>query len=173
MLNATTTPPLADLQQGTGLGCLPDGIVGQDLTLNNKLNVLNCLVFATPHSFWVKGSGTREAEALKEAIIDGNFAWLDRGDWECTKSPDGPIPSCLKHDVAYGGLQEFAGSDLANPTDPLMATSWMRRGILATSRWLITSSGQILRSEGARIQLPSPGYSIYVLNHTSERPMSS
>ncbi len=35
------------------------------------------------------------------------------GDWVCTNpAPDGPVPSCLKHDVAYGSLQKFAG---ANP----------------------------------------------------------
>ena len=60
-LAATTTPTRAARRQTPGLGCLPTGIVGQDLTLNNKLKVLNCLVFATPHTLWVRGSGTREA----------------------------------------------------------------------------------------------------------------
>ena len=107
---------------GTGLDCLPAGVEGADLTLSNKLVVLNCLVFATPHDFWVEGDKpNRDAERLRRAIDSQytRFAWLDRGDWECTLSPDGPIPSCLKHDVAYGGLQKFAGLDAnASPTDP-------------------------------------------------------
>ena len=101
---------------GTGLDCLPQTVSnGADLTLTNKLVVLNCLVFSTPHEFWVQGGErSRDADRLKDAIDSrfGRFAWLDRGDWVCTKSPDGPLPSCLKHDVAYGGLQEFAGMDV-------------------------------------------------------------
>ena len=108
---------------GTGLDCLPQSVSnGADLTLTNKLVVLNCLVFATPHEFWVQGDErSRDADRLKDAIDSryGRFAWLDRGDWECTLSPDGPVPSCLKHDVAYGGLQKFAGLDAnASPTAP-------------------------------------------------------
>ena len=108
---------------GTGLGCLPQGVSnGADLTLTNKLVVLNCLVFATPHDFWVQGDErSRDADRLKDAIDSryGRFAWLDRGDWECTLSPDGPVPSCLKHDVAYCGLQKFAGLDAnASPAAP-------------------------------------------------------
>ena len=107
---------------GTGLDCLPAGVEGADLTLSNKLVVLNCLVFATPHDFWVEGDKpNRDAERLRRAIDSQytRFAWLDRGDWECTLSPDGPVPSCLKHDVAYGGLQKFAGLDAnASPTAP-------------------------------------------------------
>ena len=38
---------------GTGLDCLPQSVSnGADLTLANKLVVLNCLVFSTPHEFW-------------------------------------------------------------------------------------------------------------------------
>ena len=116
-----TLPPGVTLEQSAGLGCLPDGIEQNRLTLNNKLRVLNCLVFATPHNFWVAGDGTREADALRDSIRSstGEYAWLDEGDWECTVSPDGPLPSCLKHDVAYGGLQKIAGAntDVANGTE--------------------------------------------------------
>ena len=116
-----TLPPGVTLEQSAGLGCLPDGIEKERLTLNNKLRVLNCLVFATPHNFWVAGDGTREADALRDSIRSstGEYAWLDEGDWECTVSPDGPLPSCLKHDVAYGGLQKIAGAntDVANGTE--------------------------------------------------------
>ena len=98
---------------GPDSDCLPQSVSnGADLTLANKLVVLNCLVFSTPHEFWVQGGErSRDADRLRRAIDSpsARFAWLDRGDWECTLSPDGPIPSCLKHDVAYGGLQKFAG----------------------------------------------------------------
>ena len=106
-------PPGVTLDQGPGLACLPARIDKDRLTLDNKLRVINCLVFATPHSFWVKGDGTRVADLLK-GLIDsstGRYNWLDRGDWECTYSPDGPLPSCLKHDVAYGGLQKISGTN--------------------------------------------------------------
>ena len=106
-------PPLS-VVQGSGLDCLPSGVDGARLTLSNKMLVLNCLVFDTPHSFWVRGdASSREAKQLKREIDSptGRYAWLKRGDWMCTKSPQGPVPSCLKHDVAYGGLQKFAGGD--------------------------------------------------------------
>ena len=101
---------------GTGLDCLPQSVSnGADLTLTNKLVVLNCLVFSTPHDFWVQGDKpNRDAEQLRRAIDSpsARFAWLNRGDWVCTDpAPEGPVPSCLKHDVAYGSLQKFAGLD--------------------------------------------------------------
>ena len=113
-----TPAPSVIPRLGTGLGCLPEGVDGTPLSLRNKLVVLNCLIFSTPHSFWVRGDRpSREAEQLRSEIDDSNgrFAWLKRGDWSCTKAPDGPVPSCLKHDVAYGSLQKFAGQDAVAP----------------------------------------------------------
>ena len=115
---------------GTGLDCLPKSVSnGADLTLANKLVVLNCLVFSTPHEFWVQGDKrNRDAEQLRRAIDSryARFAWLDRGDWSCTKSPDGPLPSCLKHDVAYGGLQKFARPGCDSRFD--LRPGWRRVG---------------------------------------------
>ena len=131
-----TTHTDAELEQRPGLGCLPANVVGADLTLDNKLKVLNCLVFATPHNFWVEGSGTREADALREAIDDSNgrFAWLDSGDWECTFPEavirailQGPVPSCLKHDVAYGGLQKIAGMNIQVADGTELDEAWNPR----------------------------------------------
>ena len=106
-------------EQGPGLGCLPTNVDGTRLTLSNKLLVLNCLVFDTPHSFWVRGdASSREAKQLKREIDSptGRYAWLKRGDWVCSSiAPDGPVPSCLKHDVAYASLQKFAGDDADAP----------------------------------------------------------
>ena len=88
---------------GTGLGCLPSDS-SEPSTLQAKLNVLNCLVFDTPHSFWV-GNGANE---LKRRI-DTAYDWLGYGDWKCTLSPQGPVPACKKHDVVFASLQKFAG----------------------------------------------------------------
>ena len=113
------TMPTVSVVQGPGLGCLPTNVDGARLTLSNKLLVLNCLVFDTPHSFWVRGdASSREAKQLKREIDSptGRYAWLKRGDWVCSSiAPDGPVPSCLKHDVAYASLQKFAGDDADAP----------------------------------------------------------
>ena len=104
---------LPDQVQPTGLGCVPSG-TNTSLSLAAKLNILTCLVFKTPHSFWVNSS----ANSLKNAIdTKSSYSFLGRGDWECTLSPEGPVPSCLKHDVAYGGLQKFAGADSTTELD--------------------------------------------------------
>ena len=104
-----TPPPTIDPALKAGLGCLPQGVDGSRLTLGNKLLVLNCLIFSTPHSFWVKeDDGVREAEALR---TDARWSWIGTGDWECSFSPDGPLPSCLKHDVTYSSLKKFAGGN--------------------------------------------------------------
>ena len=58
-------PPVS-VQQGTGLDCLPRGVDGARLTLRNKLLVLNCLVFDTPHSFWVKGQRVQQGSKAIE-----------------------------------------------------------------------------------------------------------
>ena len=104
-----TPPPTIDPALKAGLGCLPKGVDGSRLTLRNKLLVLNCLIFSTPHSFWIKeDDGVREAEALR---TDARWSWIGTGDWECSFSPDGPLPSCLKHDVTYSSLKKFAGGN--------------------------------------------------------------
>ena len=108
LTSAAATSTAYRMAQAALLACLPEGVDGTRLSLGNKLVVLNCLVFSTPHDFWVRGDRpSREAEQLRSEIDDSNgrFAWLKRGDWSCTKAPDGPVPSCLKHDVAYGSLQ--------------------------------------------------------------------
>ena len=136
---STSTLSVEDLEQNPGLRCLPDGIVGADLTLNNKLRVVNCLVFATPHDFWVAGDGTREADTLRDLIRTGRYAWLGYGDWRCSdppaplpRTPQGPVPSCLKHDVAYDSLQQFdsAGADYplaAKPDSEELDSAWNPR----------------------------------------------
>ena len=104
-----TTPPEGIPALGTGLDCLPQSVSnGADLTLANKLVVLNCLVFSTPHEFWVGSpDGTGDVESLRTGPQADRWAWLAFGDWVCTSFFQGPVPSCLKHDVAWGSLKKF------------------------------------------------------------------
>ena len=112
-----TPPPIINPAIRPGLGCLPDLVDGSRLTLGNKLRVLNCLVFSTPHSFWVTDeNGVRKAEALR---TDDRWDWVGTGDWGCSVSPDGPLPSCLKHDVAYSSLKKFAGVTVGSVSNGL------------------------------------------------------
>ncbi len=112
-----TPPPITDPAMRPGLGCLLDLVDGSRLTLGNKLRVLNCLVFSMPHSFWVAGeNGVRDAEALR---TDDRWDWIGTGDWGCSVSPDGPLPSCLKHDAAYSSLKKFAGVTVGSVSNGL------------------------------------------------------
>ena len=125
-------PPLAPfLTQETGLGCLPSGVSGRHLTLANKIRVLNCLVFATPHDFWVVGAdGARPADQLMEEDIPNDqkrWNWLGFEEWDCTKSPDGPLPSCLKHDVAFDSLKKFAGPTAGKSNGDELDAAWNPR----------------------------------------------
>lgn len=117
---------------GTGLGCLPSDS-SEPSTLQAKLNVLNCLVFDTPHSFWV-GNGANE---LKRRI-DTAYDWLGYGDWVCTTAvaPEGPVPSCKKHDVAFESLQKFAGTAGSDAWGNELDATWNPRNkMLADAKY--------------------------------------
>ena len=82
--------------------------------LQGKINVLNCLAFTTHRDFWNTAVGVNGADAddLKALIDDPNNRnrygeWLGTGDWSCTSWWDGPIPSCLAHDVSWSSLEIF------------------------------------------------------------------
>ena len=123
----------AELEQGTGLDCLPSRVRGEDLTLTNKLRVLNCLVFDTPHSFWLDYNVPDfpdVSDLRQEMAAGGRYAWIGQKaqiDWVCTKFFDGPVPSCKKHDVAYGGLQSFAGPDTSRANGNTLDEAWNPR----------------------------------------------
>ena len=98
--------------QRAGFDCLPYSGRAPD-TLQGKLDVLNCLVFDTPHRFWVNS-----ADELKrridyryrraDGVMVGPHNWLGYDqDWECSYFPDVYISSCRKHDLAYGSLGKF------------------------------------------------------------------
>ena len=90
---------------GTGLDCLPQSVSnGADLTLANKLVVLNCLVFSTPHEFW----GRYADDLLANSRYN---TWLEYGeDWSCTNWMDASDATCRKHDVAFASLQRWVGT---------------------------------------------------------------
>ena len=90
---------------GTGFDCLP---YTEPDTLVAKLDDLDCMVFQTPHSFWLNKSGNE--------TTFGYYPWMGIGDWECSSifGFDGPVASCLKHDVAYASLQKFTGANPSN-----------------------------------------------------------
>ena len=47
----------------------------------------------------------------------GTGCGLSGGNWQCDAVADGPLPSCRRHDVAYGSLQKFDGLDNASELD--------------------------------------------------------
>ena len=95
-----------------------------ELDLPYRLSVLNCLVFDTPHSFWVNWAEEVENAGDPELFnrLD-EYDWLHYGDEECSDLGFGPItvpipddfvvhwpfPACLKHDVGLSSLQRIIG----------------------------------------------------------------
>ena len=105
----------------TGLDCLPSG-GNEPSNLEDKLDVLNCLAFDTPYSFWVNS-----AESLKVRIESPN-RWLGYGDWKCTPPAwQGPVPACLKHDVVFASLQKFAGDNSGTEDSSSLDLAWNPR----------------------------------------------
>ena len=157
-------PPTAPfLAQATGLGCLPSEVQGQFLTPANKLRVLNCLIFATSHEFWVADeNGDRQADSLNTDTATWGWIGTEDWDWECTDPGlEGPVPSCLKHDVMYSGLQKFAGAspgtadgnelDAAwNPRNKALADAKFRKDIAKygcqNERWICQTSASAVQA---------------------------
>ncbi len=121
---ASDTQP-ARISIDTGVNCLPSGIDGSKLTVRNKLEVLNCLVFHTPHNFWVSQSSTSTPSVARLRDNPKYSGWLESDDWECTfPALDGPMPACLKHDFAFNGLQRFAGEAGEDSWGDELDTTW-------------------------------------------------
>ena len=102
----TTTPD----DPYRALDCVYDS--GYEPTLESNLDVLNCLVVRTPGAFW------KNANSLKQCIDESKLIGhvrdachqLAYGNWACSFLPvEGPVPACLRHDVAYSSLQQFVG----------------------------------------------------------------
>ena len=117
----------------TGFDCIP---ATAPSSLTRKLEALNCLVFDTPHSWWVTN-----VLVLKRRIEPPStypqYSFLQYGAGDkCSFSPDGPTPSCRKHDLAYASLRYFVGgtdSDeldtVWNPVNKYLADSKFYRDV--------------------------------------------
>lgn len=116
--SADTPDPLPT---GTGVNCLASGVNGANLPLASKIRVLNCLVFDTPHSFWIDQSA--KSISSNDLKASRRYDWLGYGNWQCDRVPEAPEAACLKHDVAYGSLQKFVGTASADELD----TTWNPR----------------------------------------------
>ena len=87
--------------------------------LHLKVDVVNCLVFRTPHSWWVSNAD-RLRQRMQYSYFKagqgtvGPINWLGYENWSCTASPDGPVVPCQRHDLAYDSLQKFAGRNPEN-----------------------------------------------------------
>ena len=125
-----TSPPTPE---PTGFGCLIRA--GASPTTQEELDALNCLVFATPHSFWQEhGSNIRHLveglpNQLSDSLTIGPYPWFSYGGGDnCTLWPDGTRAACQKHDVMWGSLKKFEGTESAeewdvtwNPRNKLLA----------------------------------------------------
>lgn len=99
-----------------GVNCLYSGETAD--TMSERIETLNCLVFDTPHSFWVTQSSKTKTGNDLAAASDNRYSFLGYGDWECSRSPDFAFKSgCLKHDVSYS-LRTFVGPDI-------LGSSWL------------------------------------------------
>ena len=130
----TGTPSGAGGQNGGGgttnyvASCLLQaGIGAQDnanaAKLPERLATLNCLIFGTPHSYWLGLANNSGLEAYKTAVNGVN--WLSYGDLECSFPILGATrifadfgdsaaekAACLKHDLSWSSLQAMAGNTM-------------------------------------------------------------
>lgn len=114
----------------TGLACIPSN--GREpSTLQKKLDVLNCLVFETPHRFW---EDQMRNPTLRNLINRPAYKeWLGYEKWDCSNWLDSPLPSCLKHDVAWDSLRKFIGA-----SDDTIDAAWNPRNkYLADTKFFI------------------------------------
>ncbi len=98
----------------TGLDCLPSSENPAPTLMSTKMTVLNCLAIDTPRSFW-EGQATNPT--LKTAIEDNYSSWMGYEKWDCSLWMDGPIPSCLAHDVSWDSLRKFEGGESNDTID--------------------------------------------------------
>ena len=136
--DSDTSPPTPE---PSGFGCLIRA--GANPTTQEKLDALNCLVFATPHSFWLEhGADFRQLVdgppyQLGEGLTIGPYNWFSYGGGDvCSTSPDGPISACRKHDVMWGSLKKFEGTDSASELD----AAWNPRNKLLADAKLVADA---------------------------------
>ena len=92
-------------------------------------------MFDTPHSFWVNQAVDPELQRRIDSPYEradgqmvGPHSWLGYEGWDCTPPAwQGPVPTCLKHDVAYGSLQKFAGHNSGTEDSNSLDLTWNPR----------------------------------------------
>ncbi len=106
--------------QESGLSCIPaqgtpDAAAGA--SLSTRLRVLNCLLFATPWTFWLDLADDSDTSSLTAYDARaGAVPWLYRGDLICTidwrvrwaffLESEPELAACLKHDVTWPTLAQ-------------------------------------------------------------------
>lgn len=106
-----------------GINCLRPGETTN--TLQDKMNVLNCLVFNTPHSFWQNQPRTLEKSELHSLVRYRDILGYDN--WSCSLAPDDFFnPSCLMHDVSWFSLRRFDGTN-DDEEDTTIDNAWNSR----------------------------------------------
>ena len=116
-------------------GCLHVGTV----QLADMFTALNCIIFEKPHSLWVelKGNAAKRT-AFMDDISRIDFPWLHHQNFACSNTvgalfitidlpdPEGGV-SCLKHDLAYGSLQQFVADGPGLQPANNMDAAWSPR----------------------------------------------
>ena len=135
------------------------------LSMADKFEALNCLVFEQGHAFWLGlQNSTALLEAFKTSIKNSGWTWLDYQNLVCdpddpridflVPDPNGTAP-CLKHDVAYGTLQRIV-PDPAGTEGRTMDAAWSPRNkYLADLLFLIDGECGILTGQERRQCIPT------------------
>ena len=106
--DAPISPPAPEPAPKTGVNCLLSSEAAD--TEQKKVDVLNCLVLDTPHNFWVRQAQVAHGPDEKNDLQKlSQYDFLGYEGWDCSKWFDGPVPSCLKHDVSWATLRKVVG----------------------------------------------------------------
>ena len=109
---AVDPPPTPQL----GINCLAPNANVAAMSLTAKLEVLNCLVFDTPHTFWRNQPKRKEDSQLY--TLQRYRALLGYENWDCTFVPDDVfLSSCLMHDVSWDTLRKVVGGVTSDDID--------------------------------------------------------
>ena len=129
-------------EEGEGNGLIPPNMLSclmNASTLDEKLRMLNCLIFNTSFEDWVTVKQNAEADGSDFENIVSRFG-LDDGDFICSDdwivfgipvirigSTEREEAVCLKHDVAWNSLQEFVGDPPGADLQGTMDEAWNPR----------------------------------------------
>ena len=129
-----------------GINCLRPGESTNNL--QDKMNVLNCLVFGTPHSFWQNQPRTLNDSELYTLTRYRDILGYDN--WSCSIAPDDFFnPSCLMHDIAWFSLRRFDGNN-DDEEDTTVDDAWNPRNVYLADTKFVAS----LKIDAANRALP-------------------